>query len=453
MKSHIPSRYLLFLTLVSIAMFALTLEPVFAQRGGDRGGDRGGRGGDRGGERGGDRGGGRSGDRGGNRGGFRGGPPGQGRGGFDPTFILQRMDRNGNGRLDPDEIDDRAKGMLNRFAPGIDTSKPVKFEDVRQKFREAREARERGGDRGGRRGDRGGDREANEQTPTIEPLVPGFGEEVVLEPVPAFGGSGAFFAVSIVKADEAEADRTLDRYDRNRNGRLEREEIRNARWIYGDPNIYDQNGDGSLSKRELAVRYAKRRLLKEENKVAQRRERGRRDRDREDRDRDRDDEEKDKDQKTSYRFLSAHERLPSGIPDAFRKMDVDLDGQISMSEFASEWDDTVVSKFTSIDSDGNGILTPTEAIDFGEFGGSGGMNDAPERASNEASKQSSSSANKPIPEKYRTYAEDYIKRYDLDGNGSLSKSEVEKMRRPPKDADRNGDGRITPEEYARSIMR
>lgn len=417
-------------------------EPAQAQRGGERGGGRGDRGGS-------DRGGG---DRG--RGGFRGGSNG-GRGGFDPTFILKRMDRNGNGRLDPDEIDDRAKGMLNRFAPGIDTSKPVKFDDVRKKFEEARQARERG-DRSGDRGDRGNrGGGGSDQAPTeIEPLVPGFGEEVELDPVPGFGGSGAFFAVSITKADQAEADRTLGRYDKNKNGRLEREEIRNARWMYGDPAVYDQNGDGSLTKRELSVRYAKRRLAKDDNKAAERRERGSRDRDRDSRDRDRDRKKDKEDENASYRFLTAHERLPSGIPDAFRQMDSDLDGQVSMSEYASEWDDSVVAKFAAIDADGNGILTATEAVNSGDFGGAG-RSSTPRGAANVKDKRSKKSpkATGPISKKYRDYAESYIKKYDLDGNGSLSKSEVEKMRRPPKNADLNGDGKITVEEFARSITR
>lgn len=89
------------------------------------GGDRGGRGG-RGGRDGGDRGG---------RGGFGGrGGPGM-PGGFDPSAMFTRMDRNEDGKLEPEEVDERFRGrMYERL--GLDPNQTVNLDDLRARFQE-----------------------------------------------------------------------------------------------------------------------------------------------------------------------------------------------------------------------------------------------------------------------------------------------------------------------------
>jgi hypothetical protein len=104
-------------------------------RGRDRGDDRRGGGGPPGGFR---RGGGDS-ERGEERG--RGGRGG--RGGFDPAEMVRRMDRNQDGVIQPDEIDERARQfMASRM--GIDFSRPVRVEEIagriQQRMQERREA-------------------------------------------------------------------------------------------------------------------------------------------------------------------------------------------------------------------------------------------------------------------------------------------------------------------------
>ncbi|MBT4844518.1 MAG: hypothetical protein HON92_03715 [Planctomycetaceae bacterium] len=92
----------------------------------------------------------------------------------------------------------------------------------------------------------------------LDSLVPGFDviEEVI--PVPGFGAKAEYLNVPVKEADFTEADQTIKRYDRNRNGILEADEIKNARWR-DDPNKQDRNGDGKLTRSELAVRYSMRR--------------------------------------------------------------------------------------------------------------------------------------------------------------------------------------------------
>ena len=56
----------------------------------------------------------RGGDGGGDRGdrGSRGGDSYRGRGSFDPSEFYKRMDRNGNGVIEPDELSERSRGFL-----------------------------------------------------------------------------------------------------------------------------------------------------------------------------------------------------------------------------------------------------------------------------------------------------------------------------------------------------
>jgi len=87
--------------------------------------------------------------------------------------------------------------------------------------------------------------------------VPGFGPLEGQRTIPGFGPEGASH-VSLTSDDLAKADDRLQRYDSNRNGYLDRNEISAGRW-YDDPFQFDADRDGRLSRMELARRYALRR--------------------------------------------------------------------------------------------------------------------------------------------------------------------------------------------------
>lgn len=70
-------------------------------------------------------------------------------------------------------------------------------------------------------------------------------------------------------------------------------------------------------------------------------------------------------QRKSYRFLSAMERLPGGLPSWFRDKDRDRDGQVLMSEWTSQWSDSAVNEFSKHDRNGDGVITPSEALRSG----------------------------------------------------------------------------------------
>ena len=195
-------------------------------------------------------------------------------------MMIQRLDANGNGMLDPDETQGRARMMMENFTrdADIDFDKPVPVSKVVDLFNRMREERERsgGGFRGGGppRGDsgRGGSdsrrddsrgrdsrgSSSSNSSSDMEPLVPGFGEPDMFDPVPGFGQMGDALAVRVTDDDRREAERTMERNDRNRDGVLDGDEIRNGRWS-NDPLQTDRNKDGKLSISELALRYAVRR--------------------------------------------------------------------------------------------------------------------------------------------------------------------------------------------------
>ena len=66
--------------------------------------------------------------------------------------------------------------------------------------------------------------------------------------------------------------------------------------------------------------------------------------------------------KKSYRASTPTERLPKGVPDFFYRNDADADGQISMAEYATAWNDQIAAEFQKLDLNGDGILTPEECV-------------------------------------------------------------------------------------------
>ncbi|MEN1681025.1 MAG: calcium sensor EFh, partial [Planctomycetota bacterium] len=68
------------------------------------------------------------------------------------------------------------------------------------------------------------------------------------------------------------------------------------------------------------------------------------------------------DEKRSYRFTPQAERLPEGLPGWFRDRDRDGDGQVAMHEYASSWSDRRAEEFARYDGDGDGFVSPSEAL-------------------------------------------------------------------------------------------
>ena len=453
---------------------------VFAQppdfRGGDRDrgdADRGDRDrGDKGGERGEDRGG----FRGGPPGGFPGGgPPGGfsgGRGGFDPSSFVDRLDRNGNGMLDPDEMEGPAGFVISRLQredPSIRTDRPIpltKFKEAFDRMRAGRESGDSGDSSGG--SDRGRDDTAEQLNAamTAPPLVPGFGDEApVLSPVLGFGSSAELMSVSVTPADIKEAEERLGRYDRDKDGFLKGDEL-SSRWS-GNPLDFDRNGDSKLSASELAVRAARMRIAQVEVAQSQNRKetdrRGNRD-------------SKAAEVPDPYKgrksFATLSRALPEGLPGWFAEKDVDGDQQISMAEYSKSWTELMVTEFQSFDLNGDGFVTPEECLAAVRKGASaaGGSSPVAMSGGSPSSDSSSRSASGSTPaatptaapaasgsstpaagqpdQKTIDYVQKIIGRNDKNKDGQLTADEWKDMLVDPSAADANKDGRVTGLEYA-----
>lgn len=70
---------------------------------------------------------------------------------------------------------------------------------------------------------------------------------------------------------------------------------------------------------------------------------------------------KDGDKRHSYRFTSATDRLPSGLPSWFTSKDANLDGQVQMSEYSRYWTKSIVDEFRRYDRNDDGFITAKEA--------------------------------------------------------------------------------------------
>jgi hypothetical protein len=222
------------------------------------------------------------------------------------------------------------------------------------------------------------------------PAVPGFGVATALPAVPGFGmsapdgssslvqGPGGTFLVAISSAfpsslsaassfssaalttGNSETDRklrdvaknVLQKYDRNKNGVLEKDEWSQAKSDYKSA---DRNGDDIITLDELTAYYILRSRSRSDSPAAgsstsvsspsssaasskpQ--------------------------QQPSYRFRTPSERgLPKGLPPWFFDDDLDKDGQVSMAEFASQWTDEKAAEFQQYDLNQDGYITTEECV-------------------------------------------------------------------------------------------
>jgi Ca2+-binding EF-hand superfamily protein len=275
-------------------------------------------------------------------------------------YILQRMDRNGDGKIDPNELEGPAKSMYEGMAQraGLDPSKPISLEKIRKAMTDRSHDQEEGDKRDG---DASGGKKGSKEPET--PLVPGFGLAQNLPSVPGFGVRvpGSSVGGSVVAATAASSDASssssgavseksrteykvrgyakgiIEKYDRNKDGSLDKEERGQMK---SDPKDADRNNDGVITEDELVAKFMKDDKGRDGSSGSSRL----------------------VSQKT-YRYVPPSEKLPEGLPDWFVEYDENEDGQVAMHEFASDWDNSTAQRFCHNDLNNDGVITPTECLD------------------------------------------------------------------------------------------
>ena len=247
--------------------------------------------------------------------------------------MLRSMDANGDGRLEMKEIPEYRRPFVSMMITrlGGDPNRTVNLADLERKARSSSSTTVSSGTGG----------------TTADPLVKPFGEMAATEnPVLAFGQREPESKVATQKKP-AEAKKTtttdkiqqsarelMNKYDLNRNGYLDKDKGEWVKSLPFDANAADKNKDGRISMAEMIAALGGKTDVTS-GYVS-----------------------------FSYRPSEPYDRLPSGVPDWFLRMDKDQDGQITMFEYAEgkPWTVEIAKEFTYLDKNGDGIVTIEECF-------------------------------------------------------------------------------------------
>ena len=332
---------------------------------------------------------------------------------------LDRMDRNQNQYLDPEEITTFSRAYLEQVSNSgssrtrLDLDKPIPITYLMRAI-QAYQAVRNGAN--SVRVQVENERKFGVQpfgTREEEPMIPGFG----------FGELRYQYA----QADLDFADRTMRTHDENKDGFIDLKEAARHEWTHREPFYDDLNNDNRLSRLEMAQRYARRRLLEKSSgnlyKQAWRKGEFREKNEKKQGKRSEEDRsmwwrsggsdywlaaslmgrfdynkngtlEKNeiKDVGVPTVFLDADKDnvvtrdelfiylkgvqdkaggSAEGPPDWFNELDVDGDGQLTIPEFAEELSQQRMREFEAQDTNGDGLLTASEVTGAKQILGTG----------------------------------------------------------------------------------
>ena len=321
--------------------------------------------------------------------------------GWDPAEYLKDRDQNGNGQLDQDEMGGRLRRYLDGL--GFSTEQPVPIADVINRARNGNKSVE----------------SERKSSSGVERKVPGFGEAAEKnDGVLGFSSSGSDTTRSIERefGDEImrRVQKSLERYDQNGNNRLEPSEIERARWGRPSPQESDVDNDGNLSLRELAMRYAER------SNSNNRRSNNKGDGDSNERTRENEEQSSEDEERGSENWGGGGFRRGSrGGSNRSRESS----GKTSDSEARAKAKERAREELAARSREQESKQEQSEADD--------------------TESESSSSAK---TNRYVKFTDGIMRQLDKDSDGALNEEEMKKFRRPPANADANGDGSVTREE-------
>ncbi len=287
-------------------------------------------------------------------------------------MMLRRMDNNNDGIISPDELDPRRKAFFDSYAQrvGLNPNQPIAISAFKEAaIRSAQQQPQAATSPVGAppTATPSGASPAKPGSAPATSTIPGFGTPV-RPGTPASVAAPGFASVKPSSpippqaspprqgppqpnADNSArvkqfAESMMRQYDKNKNGRLEKEEWSQMRENLRDG--ADRDHDGIITQEELSAK-----LLE----YSQKRDGGGRS--------GRPDgpgASSSTVQRKSYRFLSPSERLPQGLPDWFSEKDTNQDGQISMAEYSRAWTEAVADEFGKFDLNRDGVVTPRECL-------------------------------------------------------------------------------------------
>ena len=306
----------------------------------------------------------------------RGGRSSKSKSGFGVATILQSIDANKNGKLDPSEMSERTRDIVRKA--GLNPNQSHAIRTIAQKLENENAKSKAEREKANKKKAGGSARK-----------VPGFGADVEKLGVPDFSPTGEermsmeAMRTKFGKSVMSQVDRTMGRYDKDKNGLLDPSEQNRTRWTNPSADQSDTNKDGNLSTLELAYRYKKR----EDDALKK----------------------------------ASNARAASRNAAANRQLTNNRNKSSSRS---------TASRSSSSSRGRSSYKKPTST------------------ASNSSKKPFNSGS-----DAYKRYAEGLLKNYDKNKDSKLSKKELAEMRRPPENADSNGDGYVDKNELIASVSK
>ena len=164
----------------------------------------------------------------------------QRRGSFDPESYFKSLDRNGDEKLDKNELHSKALAFLKRRGVDVEGDS-IPLSSISKQLKPKNKPDD------GNRGQKA------QKTRNLK--VPPFGVPAEKYSVTPFGVNGAEKQEEFSESTLKNTRKLLGWYDRDKNGVLDETEIKRARWGAPTPSESDLNQDGVLSRYELNKRY------------------------------------------------------------------------------------------------------------------------------------------------------------------------------------------------------